>query len=372
MKQFIRYQILAVLILVGLNCGGRSDETQVKEIAGRHADGILSWAMSDILHEPEKVEWDALGRYLQTMSFRLEDGSEKYRVPAQHLVQYLVKNARMGHSDRVGWGLRSAWDSNSDGTINAENTIYTYTSCWVGFGLLDASRVGVKGEYNSILKDLVLTFQVHIPSWISEDGRMMAIRYSDNPNDWKYLVQNVTAYAYLFFIRMAVEKERSDLLEDAQKYFTYQRAMQRQDGNWSYYDPKAMPPQETDHGDDLNHWAMEGVAMYRAYQLISNEGVRDVGRRCVEALRKKHFGRQAGQVFDDNSSIDWGVAEALKLFSLVKMVDRDEWIADLLPKLENKYINEDGRWYKHTDNHQTQSWYACALAHIAKCPLHAK
>jgi len=89
----------------------------------------------------------------------------------------------------------------------------------------------------------------------------------------------------------------------------------------------------------INHWAMEDVAMYRAYQLTCNEDVRDVGRRCVEALN---------------------------LFSLVKMVDGDDWITDLLPKLENKYINKDGRWYKHTDNHQTQSWYACALAHIAK------
>ncbi len=194
----------------------------------------------------------------------------------------------------------------------------------------------------------------------------ISIRYSDNPNDWMYRVQNVTAYAYLFLIRMVVEQERSDLLGTAQKYFNYQRAMQRQDGNWSYYDPKAMPPKETDHGDDLNHWAMEGVAMYRAYQLIPNEKVRSVGRRCVEALRNEHFDRQDGQILYDNSSIDWGVAEALKLFSLVKIVDGDDWIADLLPKLENKYINEDGRWYKHTDNHQTQSWYACALAHIAK------
>ncbi len=366
MKLLIGYIFFVSLALVGLYCAGKSDESQVKEMAGRHADGILSWALSDILYDPEKVEWDALGRYLQAMSFRLEAGSEDYRIPAQQLVQYLVKNARKGHSDRVGWGLRSAWDSNSDGSINAENTIYTYTSCWVGFGLLDSWRVGIEGEYDSILSDLVLTFQVHIPNWFSEDGRMMAIRYSDNPNDWEYLVQNVTAYTYLFFVRMAVEKERSDLLEAAQKYFNYQRAMQRQDGNWSYYDPKAMPPQETDHGDDLNHWAMEGVAMYHAHQLISNDGVRDVGRRCAEALHQTHFERQKDQLYYDNSSIDWGVAEALKLFSFVKMVDGDDWIDNLLPKLENNYINDDGRWYKHTDNHQTQSWYACALAHIAK------
>ena len=93
--------------------------------------------------------------------------------------------------------------------------------------------------------------------------------------------------------------------------------------------------------------------------------VRSVGRGCVEALRKEHFEHQDGQLFNDNSSIYWGVAEALKLFSLVKMVDGDDRITGLLPKLENKYILEDGRWYKHTDNHQTQSWYACALAHIA-------
>ena len=72
LKLLIAYIFFAGMALVNLHCAGKSDEIQVKETAGRHADGILSWAISDILHNPEKVEWDALGRYLQAMAYRLE------------------------------------------------------------------------------------------------------------------------------------------------------------------------------------------------------------------------------------------------------------------------------------------------------------
>lgn len=358
--------LLMVMTLHGMTCSAKKKVDPVKDFAGQSADGILAWAMNDILLYPERVEWDALGRYLQAMAFRIKAGNETYRIPAERLAEYIVKNARDGHADRTGWGLRVSWDANSDGTVNAANTVYTYTTCWVAFGLLDARTAGLNIQYDEVLNDVVATVQNYIPQWKSPDGTMMAIRYSDNPNDWNYLVQNVTAYTYLLFIRMAVEMGRTDLLTSAQNYFVYQSTMQREDGNWSYYDPSARPPQESDHGDDLNHWGMEGVALYSAHRLIPNEDVRTAGRRCADALRQSHFNLADGRLFYDNSSIDWGVAEALRLFQLVKLVDGEDWVAGLLDNLKDHYVLEDGRWFKGGDNHQTQSWYACAHAFIAE------
>jgi len=349
-----------------LGCIPAEQENEIATNAAKAADDILNWANPGVEKNCDSIEWDALGRYLQTMVFRISAGKEEYKETAQSLVTYLMTHAKQGHPDRVGWGLRQEWDSNSDGSLNAVNTIYTYTSCWIGLALLDARKIGVKGDYD-ILEDLVVTLQTHIPSWTSDDGTMMAIRYSDNPNDWMYRVQNVTAYTYLFLVRMAVEWPKPELLKTAQKYFAYQKTMQREDNNWSYYDPVAKPPQEISFSsDDLNHWAMEGVALYGAYQAIPDAEVKAVGRRCAEALRKTHFHLPDGRLFSDNSSIGWGVAEALNLFALVRAVDGDDWIIDLWPALRKNYLLSDGRWIDHPDNHQTQSWYACAFARLAK------
>ncbi|MHB0971406.1 MAG: hypothetical protein ACYC7A_05935 [Thermoanaerobaculia bacterium] len=192
-------------------------------------------------------------------------------------VQWLVSNSDLDGDSLPGWGLPQAWDAFSDGTVNPPHSVYTITTAFVLYGLLDALDAGairsqlLKDSTECLVVDAALRLARSAWSDTNDGGYFW---YSPNRVDAHFL-PNVSAMMVGAVSRMlrtrlgAIRDEQRLLLEQRmhQAANTIVHAARMHAGlpYWNYIPPPNFINQNAP-SDLLHHvYVLWGLEEYREY-----------------------------------------------------------------------------------------------------------
>jgi hypothetical protein len=139
------------------------------------------------------LDSDAIALQVMGLAFASNDVHPGYRQLLDSKIQQLLDLAVLKDGKTTLWGVGREWDAFSDGTINAANTAYSYTSILVAYSLIFAYKAFNEQAY----LDLAIHTLTSVKSRMSLRTRekFVGILYDNSKNDFssKYLVTNVNA-----------------------------------------------------------------------------------------------------------------------------------------------------------------------------------
>ncbi|MEN8145315.1 MAG: hypothetical protein ABFS14_10235 [Gemmatimonadota bacterium] len=256
-----------------------------------------------------------------------------------------------------GWGLSYAWDAFGDGSVNPQETIYSYTTAAAALTFLDAFEVLGDVKYLDRAAEAEQTLRTATCCW--EDGPNAAIWYSDQPadSDSSLVVHNVSALSLGVMSRLRASGVDIDG-DLAEKLATFLRSQQGEpwdapshadSSNWPY-------SVAGKRANDLLHetFIIEGLAWYDGASMPVLEAIDGVLRVHYNAIGTP------SQEAHTLGSLGWGPPAGLYILT-GSPVDSDR--VDAIARQLLDSIDGSGRSVLVPENDsRALAWYSLGLA----------
>lgn len=166
-------------------------------------------------------------------------GKENYKKSTEEVLNKLETTAYINNDKEIGWGLPYAWDAFGDGTVNSENTVYTYTTAYAGLTFLDFYQLTNDKRYLEVAKRSANVILAKACCWQKEE--LFSTWYSDNKNDQidDYAVLNTQALTLSLINKIQHEDRKDQTYEKFNKNFLipedYKNSnYEKNEWNWPY------------------------------------------------------------------------------------------------------------------------------------------
>lgn len=245
---------------------------------------------------------DSLAYYLMAVSWAHEDlGQAKAKHLARRIYGRLLLRAAR-HSECIGWGLGQETDVFGDGSVNPADTVYVYTTSRVVIGLEAAEKEGLL----RIGRPLLVKVACALKTLFAFRADPIKLRYSNHPNDEKYLVVNTIADFARALFYLGERLSDKTLTEMAKQACGALLKQLRPDGSAVYM----IGGRE----NDAAHHAMIVAGLH----VCTEKGVGDAAKLGVSTqLLVDGFLGADGSRIDENPFVSWAVGESLIALSMM-------------------------------------------------------